>query len=1055
MKIGNIFLASALAAIFSIAANATDYYDITSSYLKNSNFDSNYHYPASATGNVKQEILEIDGWTKDIKVDYTITGVYQFGTAKTFNGVAVPATGQNGKAEGGCLALSTGWGESLLYYQDAVLPAGKYALVTAIYNCCDKTPGISKVGWLPTGKTASMSSINSFAGYTWIVDTIKFELTEATKGKIQIGYTAGSGGSANSAKIVVDYVKLLRDTPYGKADIDVFKIELESIINQAKELYGEGNGNGASELNEAIQVANAVIGNEEATKEIIQNAIEELKKAIDKYQWANPTGPVPTVKTDERFVRGATMAFARITATGTGITERGVCWSENPEPTVNDNRTTTYLVNNGNIYWLKDLKPATKYYMRAYAITNGRQVGYGETIKFYTIPMGNVGYTIRQDGDAATIQRITNAVQTAAYWWNNLTEIKHYHSSVGFVDGTPTADCSYGGWVRVGSNQSYQKAGTIMHEWLHGVGVIPWADTEWSRHNLRASVNGDGLGTGTWLGDRVTEVIRFWDNNTNGVLSGDYQHMWPYGINGAHEDDGSDILYIGNSLVCQALGEDGLQHTYKEFAQPYYALDQEDDVKYYIKSESADHGMYSSFLTIDKAGNLIWKAMTTNDALSNDSAAWYFSFTPDNQYYQVRNAATNRFITYTGNGTNGFKTAVRTTLTDNENLHIMRSRINVQSGTSTLNHRGYWLIHPTDNWTPPCLAPIANGATGTETFNIANTATAQRWMILTADDVSKFADAAVGGIKTEVQTALEHLKNLYAVPHIEDAEGLNKQTEDVISKAELLIKESTSSTELQNVLNEIRDITMYFLCNATPSDITKPFDLTSLMQNTGMDVNTGWTVSPSIDHSTGEFFQTTFDMNQVLTNMPAGTYQFCAQAFHRPGTYTNAYNDYLQGKNNVSAFIYAYTKSQKIMHIAEEARTSKLNKGNESAVGTPTKYIPNDRQSARAYFDQGLYENRIACSLDKDGSSFKVGIRAGNMPTSYWCCFDNFRLYFYGYIDIDAVTDIDGIVSEKTTTIRKGIYSLDGRLLSNDNADAVLLDKGIYIIDGKKVIISK
>ena len=114
-----------------------------------------------------------------------------------------------------------------------------------------------------------------------------------------------------------------------------------------------------------------------------------------------------------------------------------------------------------------------------------------------------------------------------------------------------------------------------------------------------------------------------------------------------------------------------------------------------------------------------------------------------------------------------------------------------------------------------------------------------------------------------------------------------------------------------------------------------------------------------------------------------------------------------------------------------------------------------DRQSARAYFDQGLYENRIACSLDKDGSSFKVGIRAGNMPTSYWCCFDNFRLYFYGNIDIDAVTDIDGIVSEKTATIRKGIYSLDGRLLSNDNADAVLLDKGIYIINGKKVIISK
>ena len=80
----------------------------------------------------------------------------------------------------------------------------------------------------------------------------------------------------------------------------------------------------------------------------------------------------------------------------------------------------------------------------------------------------------------------------------------------------------------------------------------------------------------------MTAVVRFLDNNTTGTLNGDYQHMWPYGINGANEDNGSDILYIGNSLICQALGEDGLQHTSKEFAQPYYALNQEDNIKYYI-----------------------------------------------------------------------------------------------------------------------------------------------------------------------------------------------------------------------------------------------------------------------------------------------------------------------------------------------------------------------------------------------------------------------------------------------------------------------------------------
>ena len=92
-----------------------------------------------------------------------------------------------------------------------------------------------------------------------------------------------------------------------------------------------------------------------------------------------------------------------------------------------------------------------------------------------------------------------------------------------------------------------------MHEWLHGVGVIPWADTQWSVVGvLRSgsqSVSGSQKGSGNWLGERVSAVLDFWDNTTGSFLHGDYQHMWPYGINGANEDNHSDVLYYGNSLV--------------------------------------------------------------------------------------------------------------------------------------------------------------------------------------------------------------------------------------------------------------------------------------------------------------------------------------------------------------------------------------------------------------------------------------------------------------------------------------------------------------------------
>lgn len=168
-------------AVLPVAAN--DYYDISGDYLQNTGFDSDYNYKVGDEGNVSREILEIDGWTKNFSVNYTITGVYQFGTAKTFNGAAVPATGYDGTADGGCLALSTGWTQSMLYVQQVKLPAGKYGLVTATYNCGTSTVGTSKMGWLHDGGTAVLSKVGEFPCQKWVADTVWFEITDATAGR--------------------------------------------------------------------------------------------------------------------------------------------------------------------------------------------------------------------------------------------------------------------------------------------------------------------------------------------------------------------------------------------------------------------------------------------------------------------------------------------------------------------------------------------------------------------------------------------------------------------------------------------------------------------------------------------------------------------------------------------------------------------------------------------------------------------------------------------------------------------------------------------------------
>ena len=748
----------------------------------------------------------------------------------------------------------------------------------------------------------------------------------------------------------------------------------------------------------------------------------------------------PTVVTDTRFARGATMAFGRIKSTnvngGAAIQKRGFCLAEHNNPTIDDVTNTATLTNNGIIYYFKDLKPATKYYMRAYATNKDGVTGYGDVIKFYTIPKGTIQLTMRSGGDQATYNRIKEAAETAVNWWNNLTEMKGFGPNVGYESGTPTADCSYGGWIRVGPNTSYQRCGTIMHEMLHGIGVIPWADTEWSRHNLRSGVNGDGYGTGYWLGDRVTEVLTFWDNKVQ-KLNGDYQHLWPYGINGASEDNGSDLLYIGNSLVCQALGEDGLQHTYSLFAEPYYALNQEDTIKYYIKNEAADRGLNTSFLKPNATGALKWTAMTSAEAAMNDSTAWYITFTPDNQYYQFRNAATGQYLTNSG----GIKTAAKTTLTGNEDWHLMKGRVDV------VGQRGYWIIHPESNWTPRCLQANANGNIGTATFDIANSAERQRWLIMTMEDTKSMEAKAVEQMRQTVADALSLVKALADVPHEETVAGADAALLSVVSDVEASMAVSESVVELSAMVDRAKDAATVFLRNVTPIDVATPFDLTYMLVNPTLDETAdGWTGGATVSYGCAEFYQKTFDFSQTVKNLPVGTYAFCGQGFQRPGSSSTAYSDYKAGSNKVNAVIYAGGNSESLAHICDGIQTRKVGKGNETAL-TSGRYVPNDMQSADAYFKKGIYENRVVAAVTSDDGLLKVGVKSTSMPSNYWAIFDNFRLYYYGSKSVDEVTAVPAVQHSDLITANS-VYDLQGRKVSEPG-----IRKGIYIVNGKKMIV--
>ena len=264
--------------------------DVTKYFLKNYGFDTGFDYPATSTAKVTQEIKEIDGWTAKLSADYTVTGVYEFGFKGTFNGATVPSTGYDDEA-GGALALSTGWEQTFCYQQTVTLPAGTYTISVPTYNGKAVTGGSSQLSWIPNSGTAVSSSLTSYKGKTWTLDQITFTLTKSTTGKVQIGYKAAAGGSANSACLLIDYVQILGQ------DMAVSKTKLLSTLRSANSLYGDGSGMGADELKAIIDAAQAVYDNAEATMPDVLEATYNLNEAMETYRLKNASDQNPVDRT--------------------------------------------------------------------------------------------------------------------------------------------------------------------------------------------------------------------------------------------------------------------------------------------------------------------------------------------------------------------------------------------------------------------------------------------------------------------------------------------------------------------------------------------------------------------------------------------------------------------------------------------------------------------------------------------------------------------------------------------------------------------------------------
>ena len=150
----------------------------------------------------------------------------------------------------------------------------------------------------------------------------------------------------------------------------------------------------------------------------------------------------------------------------------------------------------------------------------------------------------------------------------------------------------------------------------------------------------------------------------------------------------------------------------------------------------------------------------------------------------------------------------------------------------------------------------------------------------------------------------------------------------------------------------------------------------------------------------------------------------------------------------MTSSIYIGSTSAAIKHICDDRQSKALYTGDgyDQKLSDGT-YIPNTMTGASKYFAKGLYDSSVSAKIEKSATSLRVGIKCTSAPSNYWTMFDHFRLHFFG-----GAIPTNGInVAESGRWKEKGgkIYDLQGRRIDASPK------KGLYIVDGKKKVISK
>ena len=232
----------------------------------------------------------------------------------------------------------------------------------------------------------------------------------------------------------------------------------------------------------------------------------------------------------------------------------------------------------------------------------------------------------------------------------------------------------------------------------------------------------------------------------------------------------------------------------------------------------------------------------------------------------------------------------------------------------------------------------------------------------------------------------------------------------VISKEQLI--KNLSFATVENPINVTP-----FIINANFGRATKTNMWKGTQPAIGGDGN-----DPYRAYFVGEIFKDkkqTYDMYQTIEGVPNGKYILEAKGFIRDGSIEESTKRRENGSEILDTYLYINDVKTPLKSIYDQ--DVELSYGTSTSLGL----IPNNMGEAAKYMHSGNYSG-IVVEAVVTNNTLKLGIMSdGNFQTSYWALFDDFKLTYYGDVDLSEIkATFDKTLAEAIDKLDNEAYSI-------------------------------